>query len=158
MTEPSSLEAAPRLQLARIRPEAILPRRMSPQAAGLDLCACLPEGSITLEPNERRLIPTGWAMAVPAGWEIQVRPRSGLALRRGVTIPNSPGTIDADYRGEVQVILQNGPDGPFSIEHGDRIAQMVVAPVALVDVELVDSPDALPSSERGAGGFGSTGV
>jgi dUTP pyrophosphatase len=131
---------------------------MSPLAAGLDLFACLGEGqSMTLAPRERVLVPSGWAMAVPAGWEVQVRPRSGLAYKRGITIPNSPGTIDADYRGEVKVILHNSGEEPFLIEHGDRIAQLVVAPVALVQPEEVGSVEDLEESERGAGGFGSTG-
>ncbi len=144
----------PQLQLARVHPEAILPRRMSDLAAGLDLCACLPGGSLRVAPGERVMVPTGWSMAVPPGWEIQIRPRSGLAKKRGITIPNSPGTIDADYRGEVQVILCNGPDEALEIQHGDRIAQMVVCPVALVEPVLVET---LPESGRGSGGFGSTG-
>jgi|SRR5690606_15164630 len=147
---------APRLSISRVHPEAILPRRMSESSAGLDLCACLDQGEVlSLAPGARTLVPSGWAMAVPQGWEIQVRPRSGLALREGITIPNSPGTIDADYRGEVKVILCNGGDAAFEIRHGDRIAQLVVAPIALVTPELVER---LPDSTRGAGGFGSTGV
>ena len=146
---------APRLSITRIHPEALVPRRMSESSAGLDLCACLGAGAtLRLEPGEIRLVPSGWAMAVPEGWEIQVRPRSGLALRHGITIPNSPGTIDADYRGEVKVILRNGGPEAFQIGHGDRIAQLVVAPVALVEPEVVES---LPDTLRGSGGFGSTG-
>jgi len=132
---------------------------MSPLAAGLDLFACLGEGeTMSLAPGETALVPSGWAMAVPPGWEIQVRPRSGLAYKRGITIPNGPGTIDADYRGEVKVILRNSGEDAFLIEHGDRVAQLVVAPVALVHPEVVDGVDALEKSERGAGGFGSTGL
>ena len=150
---------APSLRIARLNSAAIAPRRMSALAAGLDLFACLGEGeTLTLRAGERVLVPSGWAMAVPAGWEIQVRPRSGLAYRHGITIPNSPGTIDADYRGEVKVILHNAGRDDFQIAHGDRVAQLVVAPVALVDAEVVDSVDALEASERGGGGFGSTGV
>jgi dUTP pyrophosphatase len=154
-----SKSGEPSLRIARLHESAIAPKRMSALAAGLDLCACLGEGeSLILRAGERVLVPSGWAMAVPAGWEIQVRPRSGLAYRHGITIPNSPGTIDADYRGEVKVILHNSGGEDFPIAHGDRIAQLVIAPVALVQPEVVESVDALEASERGGGGFGSTGV
>lgn len=131
-----------------------LPRYASEGAAGLDLQAALDE-PISLAPGERRLIPTGFAIALPSGYEAQVRPRSGLALKQGVTVLNSPGTVDADYRGEVGVILINLGQGPFVIARGDRIAQMVIAPVSQAHLhEVADLPD----SPRGAGGFGSTGV
>lgn len=131
-----------------------LPRYASEGAAGLDLQAALDE-PISLAPGERRLIPTGFAIALPSGYEAQVRPRSGLALKQGVTVLNSPGTVDADYRGEVGVILINLGQGPFVIARGDRIAQMVIAPVSQALLhEVADLPDSL----RGAGGFGSTGV
>jgi dUTP pyrophosphatase len=107
-----------------------------------------------LAPGERALVPTGLHVAVPAGYEGQVRPRSGLALRHGILLPNSPGTIDSDYRGEVQVILWNAGPEPFAIERGDRIAQLVVAPVTRVELE----ESALDETPRGAGGFGSTGA
>lgn len=146
---------APTVLVRRLHPEAVLPRRMSEAAAGLDLAACLPEGPVRLAPGERRLVATGVALAIPVGYEGQVRPRSGLALRHGLSIVNAPGTIDADYRGELKVILVNLGAEPVTLGHGDRIAQLVVAPVALAEVVEVD---ALPAAARGEGGFGSTGV
>jgi dUTP pyrophosphatase len=131
-----------------------LPARMTPLAAGLDLFACLPAGPVELGAGARALIPTGWAIALEPGFEGQVRPRSGLALRHGLTVLNAPGTIDADYRGELQVLLVNLGGEVVRIEHGSRIAQLVVAAVAMVDVIEVEE---LPGSVRGAGGFGSTG-
>lgn len=131
-----------------------LPAYMSEHAAGADLCAALRE-DLTLLPGARALVPTGFALALPAGYEAQIRPRSGLALRDGVTCLNAPGTIDADYRGEVAVLLANLGSLPVVIRRGDRIAQMVVAPVSRVAFAEVD---ALPASQRGANGFGSTGV
>ena len=131
-----------------------LPAYATPAAAGMDLLAAVAE-PVTLRPGERRLVPSGIALAVPEGFEAQVRPRSGLALRHGVTVLNSPGTIDADYRGEIGVLLVNLGEAPFTIARGDRIAQMVVAPVARASwSETAD----LPESERGARGFGSTGI
>ena len=145
-----------RLALQRLDPRAQLPRRMSAGAAGMDLCACLPEGErIELRPGGRTAVPTGIAMAIPVGYEGQVRPRSGLAARHGITVLNAPGTIDADYRGEVKVLLVNLSESAFVIEHGDRIAQLVIAAVAMVEADEVE---ALPETDRGAGGFGSTGV
>jgi len=133
--------------------DAPLPRYQSEGAAGLDLTAALEE-PIAIAPGERRLIPTGLALAIPPGFEGQVRPRSGLALRHGVTVLNAPGTIDADYRGEVKVLLVNHGREPFAIAPGDRIAQLVVAAFARVELELVDDLD---STARGEGGYGSTG-
>ncbi len=130
-----------------------LPRYMSDQAAGMDLCAAV-EGPVTLAPGGRALVPTGIRIAVPPGYEAQVRPRSGLAAKHGVTVLNSPGTIDADYRGEVCVALINHGQEPFTIRRGDRIAQMVISPVARVEVKSMDSLD---DTRRGAGGFGHTG-
>ena len=124
-------------------------------AAGVDLLAALGASeTMIIEAGKRALVPTGMAIALPAGYEAQVRPRSGLAAKHGVTVLNSPGTIDADYRGEIKVILINHGDAPFTIQRGDRIAQMVVAPVSSIDFDLQESLDA---TERGAGGFGSTG-
>ena len=130
-----------------------LPRYATSGAAGADLCAALAE-PVTLEPGARALIPTGIALALPDGVEAQVRPRSGLALRHGLTTLNSPGTIDPDYRGEVAVILANLGAEPVTIRRGDRIAQLVIARFERADFEHTDT---LPETPRGAGGFGSTG-
>lgn len=130
-----------------------LPAYMSPGAAGLDLYAAV-AAPLAVPPGGWVLVPTGIALALPEGWEAQVRPRSGLALRHGVTLLNSPGTIDSDYRGEIQVILANlGPE-PFIVRRGDRIAQLVLAPVGRAELE--ETPE-LPPSQRGLGGFGHTG-
>lgn len=131
-----------------------LPEYATPLAAGMDLRANL-DAPLTLEPGCRVLVPTGLHMALPKGYEAQVRPRSGLALKHGITVLNSPGTIDADYRGEVGVLLINLGHEPFVINHGERIAQMVVARHECVEWEAVDK---LEDTERGAGGFGHTGV
>ena len=131
-----------------------LPSYESASAAGMDLRAAL-EVPMVLKPGERTLIPTGLQMALPHGFEAQVRPRSGLAIRNGITMLNSPGTIDADYRGEVKVIAINHGQEDFVVNHGDRIAQMVVAPVTQFPIQEVESLD---ETERGEGGFGSTGV
>ncbi len=130
-----------------------LPAYATPDSAGLDLRAALEEPLI-LEPGKRALVPTGLKMALPQGFEAQIRPRSGLAFRHGITMLNTPGTIDADYRGEVKVLAVNLGDEPFEIRHGDRIAQMVIAPVTRADVKSVSE---LPDTQRGDGGFGSTG-
>jgi dUTP pyrophosphatase len=132
-----------------------LPAYQSAHAAGLDLLAAVPEAEpVVLLPGARALVPTGLTIALPPGYEAQVRPRSGLAAKHGVTVLNTPGTIDADYRGEIGVILINHGDAPFSIRRGERIAQMVVA--AVVRAELVPV-DTLAVTDRGSGGFGSTG-
>jgi dUTP pyrophosphatase len=131
-----------------------LPRYATPGSAGLDLQAAVGE-PVTLAPGARVAIPTGLAIALPAGWEAQVRPRSGLALKSGVTVLNSPGTVDADYRGEIKVILINLGDAPVAFARGDRIAQLVVAPVSQLAWQAVE---VLPETARGDGGFGSTGV
>jgi dUTP pyrophosphatase len=131
-----------------------VPGYMSAHAAGADLCAAVRE-QLTLLPGARALVPTGFSIALPPGYEAQVRPRSGLAIRSGVTCLNSPGTIDADYRGEVRVVLANFGTEPFVVRRGDRIAQIVVAPVVRAAFEVVDE---LPPTQRGEGGFGSTGL
>jgi len=138
----------------RLHPQAAPPVYKTSHAAGLDLAACLPDGPLTLEPGRIAIVPTGWAVAVPPGHEGQVRPRSGLATTHGVTVPNAPGTIDEDYRGELRVALVNLGREPFFIEHGMRVAQLVIAPVTRVEVAQVSSLD---ETGRGAGGFGSTG-
>lgn len=130
------------------------PAYMTPDAAGCDLFAAL-ESDVTLQPGERALISAGFSMALPAGYEAQVRPRSGLALKHGVTCLNAPGTIDADYRGPVSVLLVNHGSVPYVVHRGDRIAQMIVAPVARARFERAD---ALSGTVRDAGGFGSTGT
>ena len=126
-------------------------------AAGFDLRANL-ESPITLKPGERKLIPTGLFMEIPLGYEGQVRPRSGLALKRGLTVLNSPGTVDSDYRGEVGVILINQSGEDQVIEHGERIAQMVIAKHEYPELEIYSSIEELEATGRGSGGFGSTGV
>jgi len=134
-----------------------LPAYATADSAGLDLLAAV-DADLALAPGARTLIPTGLVIALPAGYEAQVRPRSGLALKNGITVLNSPGTIDADYRGEVKVILANLGGEDFTVSRGMRIAQMVVAPVTRLGWSEVGSESELPSSERGSGGFGSTGT
>ena len=132
-----------------------LPSYETSGSAGADLRANIPDGrSVLIEAGGRALIPTGLRIAVPDGYEMQLRPRSGLALKHGITLPNSPGTIDSDYRGPLGVIVMNAGDTPFEIAHGDRIAQMVLAPVVTAAFEVADTLD---DTARGAGGFGSTG-
>lgn len=131
-----------------------LPGYETSQSAGMDIRAAL-ENPVHLEPGKRALIPAGFKMALPNGYEAQIRPRSGLAYRNGITMLNTPGTIDADYRGEVKLLAINHGEKTFTINHGDRIAQMVIAPVNQAAIEEVK---ALPETKRGEGGFGSTGV
>lgn len=131
-----------------------MPAYETPMAAGLDIRAAL-DAPLILKPGERMLIPTGLQMGLPQGYEAQIRPRSGLAIKHGITMLNSPGTIDADYRGEIKVIAINHGKDDFVIKHGDRIAQMVIA--AVHQLKIVESND-LNVTERGEGGFGSTGV
>ncbi len=131
-----------------------LPDRASPGSAGLDLRAAIDQ-PLTIPPGGRELVPTGLVLELPRGWEGQVRPRSGLAVRFGIGLLNSPGTVDSDYRGEVRVLLVNLGTEPFTCERGDRIAQLVLAPVAFAVLEEVESVD---DTDRGEGGFGSTGV
>ena len=133
-----------------------LPQYQSALAAGMDLLAAVPEGApLTIAPGSYAMVPTGLAMALPAGYEAQVRPRSGLAAKHGVTVLNSPGTIDADYRGEISVLLINHGGETFAIARGMRIAQLVVMPVVQASLLLVET---LPPTARGSGGFGSTGT
>jgi dUTP pyrophosphatase len=132
-----------------------LPAYETAQAAGMDLRAAVPEGApVTLAPGARAAIPTGLAIGLPEGYEAQVRPRSGLALKHGLSMVNSPGTIDADYRGEIKVLLINHGGEPFTVNRGERIAQLVVAPVTRA---IWDEVSSLDETERGAGGFGHTG-
>jgi len=147
--------AALRVRITRLRGagDLPLPARATRGAAGFDLHAGV-ESDLVVAPRARVLVPTGFAIAVPAGYEAQVRPRSGLALEHGIVLPNAPGTIDSDYRGEVKVIVCNTGEQAFTIRRGDRIAQLVIAPVVLAEWEEVASLD---GTERGAGGFGHTG-
>jgi dUTP pyrophosphatase len=131
-----------------------LPSYATAGAAGMDLLAAV-TGPLIILPGGRSLVPTGLAIALPPGYELQIRPRSGLALKQGILVPNSPGTIDEDYRGELQVILMNAGDTPFTVERGMRIAQAVLSPVVRAAWQEADS---LPATARGAGGFGSTGT
>ncbi len=131
-----------------------LPEYETPQAAGMDAAAAV-QDDVTLQSGEIKLLPTGFGVAIPDGYEIQIRPRSGLAVKHGITVINAPGTIDADYRGEVKVGLINLGQEPFTVHRGDRIAQMVLAPVCQARLQLVE---ALNDTERGSGGFGHTGI
>lgn len=144
----------PDVKMVKLSERARLPVYATEGAAGADVSALL-DGSVTLQPGERRLIPTGLKMELPPGFEAQVRPRSGLAIRAGVTVLNSPGTIDEDYRGELQVILANFGDVPFVVNDGDRIAQLVVAPVCRASFRPAAE---IADSIRASGGFGSTGT
>lgn len=143
----------PRVAIQKLHPAAVVPRYMTEGAAGLDLCAAL-DAPVTLAPGDRAAISTGLALAIPPGYEGQVRPRSGLAKSHGVTVVNAPGTVDSDYRGPVTVLLVNLGREPVTFEPGHRIAQLVIAPVARAELVEVDALDA---TARGAGGFGSTG-
>ena len=135
-----------------------LPAYATPHAAGMDLRAAIPENETwSLEPGQRRLVPTGLVIAIPEGFEGQVRPRSGLALRHGVTVLNAPGTIDSDYRGEVAVVLVNHGETIFELRRGERIAQLLIAPVATCEWNPETTSAALGETHRGAGGYGSTG-
>ncbi|MFM7656855.1 MAG: dUTP diphosphatase [Paracoccaceae bacterium] len=140
-------------------PGVPLPSYQTAGSAGADICANLPvemrAAGFVLQPMERAIVPTGLRVAIPAGYEMQIRPRSGLALKHGITLPNTPGTIDSDYRGPLGVALVNLGAAPYVVHHGDRIAQCVVAPVVQAGFAVVDNLDDTP---RGQGGFGSTGV
>ncbi len=144
------------LRVYRMRADAVVPRYKTSGAAGMDLAACLAT-PLTIPPGGVARVPTGLQIALPAGHEGQVRPRSGLAARHAVTVLNAPGTIDEDYRGEVQVLLINHGSEAFTIESGDRIAQLIVTPVTQAEIEVVEDEAALGDTERGDGGFGSTG-
>lgn len=144
----------PTVKFLRLHPDAQLPRYATAHAAGLDVCACNDE-AVVIAPQTVALIPTGFAVELPIGYEAQLRPRSGLALKHAISLPNTPGTIDADYRGEVKVILINHGKESFTINKGDRIAQMVIAKVEQAHFIEVES---LSDTERSVGGFGHTGV
>lgn len=145
------------VRFKKLHEDAQLPKRQSEGAAGFDLHAYLPEGKIGIPPNERKLVPCGFAMQLDPGYEGQVRPRSGLAIKEGISVVNSPGTIDSDYRGEVKVGLINTGSKTYILEPGTRIAQLVIAAVPRVAVIELEEQDELDPTARGAGGFGSTG-
>ena len=142
------------LKIKKLDNRARLPEYMSEYASGMDIYACLKE-KVILQPLKRVLIPTGIAISLPKGYEAQIRPRSGLAVKHGITLANTPGTIDADYRGEIKIIMINLGESEFEINHGDRIAQMVIAKVEIPEISEVAILD---ETARGKGGFGSTGV
>lgn len=145
----------PTIRFRKVHPDAVIPVHQTEGSAGSDLCAIIEEGSFTLHPWQRRLFQTGLAMQIPKGFEVQIRPRSGLALKHGITVLNAPGTIDSDFTGSVDVILCNLSDTAFTFHHRNRIAQMVVAPVSgFISFEV----DHIEATARGAGGFGSTGL
>jgi dUTP pyrophosphatase len=146
----------PVLEWKRVSPRAAMPAYQTDGAAGIDLAACLNEDMpYRLAPFESFVFPTGWAVAIPPGYEGQVRVRSGLATKHGVVVPNAPGTIDSDYRGELKVALLNLSRDPFEVTHGMRIAQLVIAPIVRAEFRIVEE---LGQTLRGSGGFGSTGL
>ena len=151
------MNASPVIKIVRLRPDTDadipLPRYMTPQSAGMDLCAAI-QGDLVLNKRELSLIPTGFAIALPEGFEAQIRPRSGLAIKHGIGLINSPGTVDTDYRGEIKIAVINLGDNPYTFHRGDRIAQMVIKKVYLARLEIVD---ALDETRRNTGGFGHTG-
>ena len=152
------MENAPLIEFLRLNPDTDqdvpLPRYMTAHAAGMDVAAAV-KTPTTMAPGDIKLLPTGFAMAIPPGFEAQIRPRSGLAVKHGIGIINSPGTIDSDYRGEVKIALINMGDAPFVINRGDRIAQMVIKKVYQAQLKVVDT---LSQTDRSSGGFGHTGV
>ena len=143
-----------KIQIKKLFDEVLTPKYETPGSSGMDIAAHI-EKNITINPGEKTLVSTGFSIAIPRGYEVQIRPRSGLAAKKNITVLNTPGTIDADYRGEIKVILINLGKEKFVIENGERIAQMVVCPVVRADLEVVKE---LPETERGLGGFGSTGM
>lgn len=145
------------VKIALVRSSAKIPTYATEGSAGMDLSACI-SGPVTLGPGERFAFPTGIALAIPPGYEGQVRPRSGLARKHGIMMVNAPGTVDDDFRGEVHALLANIGDEPYTFQPGDRIAQLIIAPVVSAVLNVVLSVEDLGSTERGAGGFGSTGL
>lgn len=142
------------VKVKKLHPDAIVPNYMTEHAAGMDLCTVV-DTPVVLEPGERTLLATGLAMEIPPGFEGQVRPRSGLALKQGISLVNSPGTIDADYRGEIGIIIINHGKEPVEFRQGDRVAQLIIAPVTRAALVVVDE---LNNTDRSSGGFGHTGV
>ena len=155
-----SVNDIPCIKVHKLSPAAILPRRATPDAAALDVYACLPPDTVcTLAPGKRMTIPTGLQLAIPRGYYLSVRPRSGLALKQGLGLPNAPGTIDADYRGELQILVCNmDTQKNIVIEHGQRIAQILLEKIISFVWEEIDKPLVPTATLRGSGGFGSTGL
>jgi len=143
-----------KIQIKKLSITVSIPKYETPGSSGMDIAAHI-ENAITINPGEKAIVSTGFSIAIPKGYEVQIRPRSGLAAKKNITVLNTPGTIDADYRGEIKVILINLGKEKFVIVNGERIAQMVVCPVVQADLEEVKE---LPNTERGSGGFGSTGT
>ena len=143
-----------KIQIKKLSTTVSIPKYETPGSSGMDIAAHI-ENNIIISPGENALVPTGFSISIPIGYEVQIRPRSGLAFKKNITVLNAPGTIDADYRGEIKVILINLGKEKFIIENGERIAQMVVCPVVQVNLEEVNE---LSCTERGSGGFGSTGT
>jgi dUTP pyrophosphatase len=143
-----------KIQVKRLSASVSIPKYETPGSSGMDIAAYI-EKNIIIYPGEKALVPTGFSISIPIGYEVQIRPRSGLAVKKNITVLNTPGTIDADYRGEIKVILINLGKEKFIIENGDRIAQMVICPVVQADLEEVKE---LSDTKRGSGGFGSTGT
>ena len=143
-----------KIQIKKLSDAVLIPKYETPGSSGMDIAAHIAE-NITINPGEKALIPTGFSLAIPHGFEVQIRPRSGLAAKKSITVLNTPGTIDADYRGEVKVILINLSKEKFIVRNGERIAQMVVCPIAQVQLDEVKE---LFETDRGSGGFGSTGT
>ena len=151
------MNPTPVIKILRLRPETDadipLPRYMTAQSAGMDLCAAIKQ-DLVLDRGDRALIPTGFAIALPAGFEAQIRPRSGLSIKHGIGLINSPGTIDADYRGEIKIAVINLGSGPYTFQRGDRVAQMVIQKIYAAQLDIVEVMD---ETERNSGGFGHTG-
>ena len=143
-----------KIKIKKLSNEVSIPKYETPGSSGMDLSACI-EQDVIINPGDKAIIPTGFSLSIPEGYEVQIRPRSGLAAKKGITVLNTPGTIDSDYRGEIKVILINFDKNKFTVKNGERIAQMVVCPVEQVDMEEVEE---LSETGRGAGGFGSTGT
>jgi|TARA_B100000780_G_scaffold219068_1_gene158177 dUTP pyrophosphatase len=143
-----------KIQIKKLSTFVSIPKYETPGSSGMDIAACT-ENNIIINPGEKAIVPTGFSIAIPRGYEVQIRPRSGLAAKKNITVLNTPGTIDADYRGEIKVILINLGKEIFVIENGERIAQMVVCPIVQANLEEVKE---LSDTERGSGGFGSTGT
>jgi dUTP pyrophosphatase len=143
-----------KIQIKKLSTTVSIPKYETPGSSGMDIAAHI-ENNIIISPGENALVPTGFSISIPIGYEVQIRPRSGLAFKKNITVLNTPGTIDADYRGEIKVILINLGKEKFIIENGDRIAQMIICPVIQLDLEEVKE---LSDTERGSGGFGSTGT